>query len=173
MGSHGYNDNDYQPELVVLITGCTTGGIGHALARTFAANKCKVVATSRSLSKMADLEHDPRFFLQELDVQSDESVQLVLNTVLNKYGRIDVLVNNAGVQCVGPLAEVPLSAIQNTFDINVFGSLRMVQAVVPHMATRKQGKIVNIGSVSALASGPWSGAYTASKAALHALTDTL
>ncbi|KAJ1382749.1 Short-chain dehydrogenase/reductase SDR [Sesbania bispinosa] len=173
MGSHGYNDHDYQPEPVVLITGCTTGGIGHALARAFAANKCKVVATSRSLSKMADLEHDPRFFLQELDVQSDESVQRVLNTVLNKYGRIDVLVNNAGVQCVGPLAEVPLSAIQNTFDINVFGSLRMVQAVVPHMATRKQGKIVNIGSVSALASGPWSGAYTASKAALHALTDTL
>lgn len=122
---------------------------------------------------MAELEHDQRFFLEELDVQSDESVRKVVDAVVDKYGRIDVLVNNAGVQCVGPLAEAPLSAIQNTFDTNVFGSLRMVQAVVPHMATKKKGKIVNIGSVAALASGPWSGAYTASKAALHALTDTL
>lgn len=122
---------------------------------------------------MVDLEHDPKFFLQELDVQSDESVQRVVETVLNKYGCIDILVNNAGVPCVGPLAEVPLSTIQNTFDTNVFGSLRMVQAVVPHMANRKKGKIVNVGSVTGMASGPWNGAYCASKAALHALTDTL
>ncbi|CAI8598270.1 unnamed protein product [Vicia faba] len=158
---------------VVLVTGCTGGGIGHALARSFAANSCKVVATSRSRSTMADLDQDPKFFLQELDVQSDESVNRVVDTVINKYGRIDILVNNAGVPCVGPLAELPLSTIQNTFETNVFGSLRMVQAVVPHMAARKQGKIVNIGSVIGLASGPWSGAYGASKAALHALTDTL
>ncbi|KAI5405980.1 short-chain dehydrogenase RED1 [Lathyrus oleraceus] len=158
---------------VVLVTGCSGGGIGHALARSFAANSCKVVATSRSRSTMADLDHDPKFFLQELDVQSDESVNRVVNTVLNKYSRIDILVNNAGVPCVGPLAELPLSTIQNTFDTNVFGSLRMVQAVVPHMAARKQGKIVNIGSVTGLASGPWAGAYSASKAAIHALTDTL
>lgn len=158
---------------VVLITGCSGGGIGNALARSFAANSCKVVATSRSRSTMADLDQDPKFFLQELDVQSDESVDRVVNNVLDKFGRIDVLVNNAGVLCVGPLAEVPLSAIQNTFDTNVFGTMRMVQAVVPHMATRKQGKIVNVGSVAGLASGPWNGAYSASKAAIHALTDTL
>ncbi|XP_027336952.1 uncharacterized protein LOC113850568 [Abrus precatorius] len=170
-------DDDYnervQSKPVVLITGCSSGGIGDALARAFAANKCQVVATSRSRRSMAELEHDHRVFLQELDVQSDESVRRLVDAVVDKYGHIDVLVNNAGVQCVGPLAELPLSAIQDTFDTNVFGSLRMVQAVAPHMASRKQGKIVNIGSVSALASGPWSGAYTASKAAIHALTDTL
>ncbi|XP_058786955.1 short-chain dehydrogenase RED1-like [Vicia villosa] len=158
---------------VVLVTGCTGGGIGHALARSFAANSCKVVATSRSRSTMADLDDDPKFFLQELDVQSDDSVNRVVENVVNKFGRIDILVNNAGVPCVGPLAEVPLSTIQNTFETNVFGSLRMIQAVVPHMAARKQGKIVNVGSVIGMASGPWSGAYGASKAALHALTDTL
>ncbi|KAI9113881.1 hypothetical protein K1719_015132 [Acacia pycnantha] len=164
-------DIHHQP--VVLITGCSQGGIGHSLARAFAAHHCTVVATSRSLSSMEDLDQDPRFFLQELDVQSDDSVHRTLNNVLHKYGRIDVLVNNAGVQCIGPLAEVPLSAIHQTFDTNVFGTLRLIQACVPHMAARKQGKIVNIGSVIAMAPGPWSGAYTSSKAALHAITDTL
>ncbi|KAF5480789.1 hypothetical protein F2P56_001505 [Juglans regia] len=158
---------------VVLITGCTTGGIGHALARAFAASDCLVVATSRSRGSMSDLQNDPRFFLQELDVLSEESVQHVLANVLEKYGRIDVLVNNAGVQCVAPLAEIPLCALQDTFNTNVYGPLRLVQAVVPHMASRKKGKIVNVGSITVMGPGPWSGAYTASKAALHALTDTL
>ncbi|KAK6258941.1 Short-chain dehydrogenase/reductase SDR - like 8 [Theobroma cacao] len=158
---------------VVLITGCSQGGIGHALARAFADNNCKVVATARSLSSMSDLQQDPRFYLQELDVLSEQSVQRVMSNVLDKFGRVDVLVNNAGIQCIGPLAEIPLVAMENTFNTNVFGSMRLVQAVVPHMASRKKGKIVNVGSVAAMAPGPWSGVYTASKAALHALTDTL
>ncbi|CAN1343309.1 Retinol dehydrogenase 8 [Linum perenne] len=159
---------------IVLITGCSEGGIGHALAKQFAAtNKCLVVATSRSLTSMKDLENDDRFFLQELDVSSDESVAKVVANIVEKYGRVDVLVNNAGVQCVGPLAEVPLAAVQSTFNTNVFGSMRMIQAVVPHMASKKKGKIVNLGSIVVLAALPWSGAYAATKAAIHALTDTL
>ncbi|OIT35409.1 PREDICTED: NADPH-dependent 1-acyldihydroxyacetone phosphate reductase-like [Nicotiana attenuata] len=158
---------------VVLITGCSNGGIGHELARAFASKNCFVVATARSLTSMSDFEDDPRFFLQELDVLSDQSVTRVLTNVLEKFGRIDILVNNAGVQCVGPLAEVPLSSIQHTFNTNVFGPLRLIQSVVPHMASRKKGKIVNVGSCIALAPGPWSGAYSASKAAVHSFTDTL
>ncbi|CAL5203848.1 unnamed protein product [Lathyrus oleraceus] len=160
-------------KLVVLITGCSGGGIGHALARCFAANNCIVVATSRSRSTMVDLEDDPNFFLQELDIQSDESVKRVVDNVINKYGCIDILVNNAGVPSAGPVVDLPLSAIKNTFETNVFGSLRMVQAVAPHMAARRQGKIVNIGSLVGLAARPWAGSYAASKAALHALTDAL
>ncbi|KAB2597342.1 hypothetical protein D8674_000262 [Pyrus ussuriensis x Pyrus communis] len=158
---------------VVLITGCSEGGIGHALARAFAAEGCVVVATSRSVRSMADLEGDSRFYLQELDVISEESVERVVSNVLEKYGRIDVVVNNAGVQCVGPVAEIPLSALQHTFNTNVFGSVRLIQAVIPHMASRRKGKIVNVGSVTVAAPTPWAGAYSASKAALHALSDSL
>ncbi|XP_059643016.1 short-chain dehydrogenase RED1-like [Cornus florida] len=164
---------EFYDKQVVLITGCSAGGIGHALARAFAAENCVVVATSRSLSSMADLEHDSRFFLQELDVLSDESVRNVIDNVLEKLGQIDIVVNNAGVLSVGPLAEIPLSAVEHTFNTNVYGSMRLIQAVVPYMISKKKGKIVNIGSVSALSPGPWAGAYTASKAALHSLTDTL
>ncbi|KAG9451639.1 hypothetical protein H6P81_011604 [Aristolochia fimbriata] len=158
---------------VVLITGCSEGGIGNALAVAFASEKCKVVATSRSIKSMRNLEQDSRFLLLELDVLSEESIRNVANRVMDEFGRIDVVVNNAAVQCVGPLAEVPLSAFQCTFDTNVYGPLRVIQTVVPHMAIRKKGKIINVGSVGALAPGPWSGTYAASKAALHALTDSL
>lgn len=158
---------------VVLITGCSEGGIGHALARAFAAKDCHVVATSRSVSSMSDLKQDPRFFLQEIDVRSDGSVQSAVSKVIDKFGRIDVLVNNAGVHCIGPLAEVPLSSMQQTFDTNVFGTMRMIQAVVPHMATRKKGKVANLGSVTVQAPGPWAGVYTSTKSALHALTDSM
>ncbi|XP_057807062.1 LOW QUALITY PROTEIN: short-chain dehydrogenase RED1-like [Salvia miltiorrhiza] len=158
---------------VVLISGCSAGGIGHALALEFAARGCLVVATARSLSSISDLQDDSRFFLQELDVSSDDSVRHALSTVLENFGRIDIVVNNAGVQCVGPVAEVPLSMIQHTFNTNVFGSLRLIQATIPHMASRKKGKIVNIGSVSVLAPLPWAGVYTASKSALHSLSDNL
>ncbi|KAF5763535.1 putative acylglycerone-phosphate reductase [Helianthus annuus] len=159
---------------VVLITGCSSGGIGNALARAFAARDCLVVATARSVSSMADLVGAPDvYFLQELDVLSDESVREVVSNVIDKFGRIDVVVNNAGVQCIGPLAEMPLGSVEHTFNTNVYGPMRLIQAVVPHMASRKKGKIVNTGSVTVMGPGPWSGVYTASKGALHALTDTL
>ncbi|XP_010422901.1 PREDICTED: NADPH-dependent 1-acyldihydroxyacetone phosphate reductase-like [Camelina sativa] len=158
---------------VVLITGCSQGGIGHALAREFSKKGCQVVATSRSRSSMTDLEQDSRLLVKELDVQSEQNVSKVLSEVIDNFGRIDVLVNNAGVQCVGPLAEIPISAMENTFNTNVFGSMRMTQAVVPHMVSKRKGKIVNVGSITVMAPGPWAGVYSATKAAIHALTDTL
>lgn len=158
---------------VVLITGCSGGSIGNALARAFAAENCIVVATSRSLNSMKDLEYDSRFFLRELDVLSEECTGNALRDVIDKFGKIDILVNNAGIHCVGPLAEIPLSTVENTFNTNVYGPLRLIQAIVPHMVSRRKGKIVNVGSVSALAPGPWAGPYSASKAAVHALTDSL
>lgn len=164
---------EFRDRPVVMITGCSFGGIGFALAREFADRDCFVVATARSRDSMASLEGDSRFFLLELDVLSENSVHSAVNTALEKFGRIDVLVNNAGVHCVAPLAEVPISSVENIFATNLYGPLRLVQAVTPHMALRKKGRIVNVGSITGLMSGPWAGAYSSSKAALHALTDTL
>ncbi|KAK8930620.1 11-beta-hydroxysteroid dehydrogenase 1A [Platanthera zijinensis] len=158
---------------VVVITGCSDGGIGYALAREFASNGCLVSATARSLASMRSLEGDQRFFPVELDILSDDSIQKAVEGVMERFGRIDILVNNAGVHNVAPLVEVPMSTVELIMGTNVYGPLRLIKAVVPHMIPRRKGKIVNVGSVSALAPGPWAGTYSASKAALHALTDTL
>ncbi|XP_044483259.1 short-chain dehydrogenase RED1-like [Mangifera indica] len=122
---------------------------------------------------MRDLENDSRFFLHELDVVSDDSKKNCVANVIEKFGRIDILVNNAEVQCVGPLAELPWSAMEQTFNTNVLGAPRMIQAVVPHMAARKKGKIVNTGSISVAMPTPWAAVYGASKATILSLTDTL
>lgn len=106
---------------VVLVTGCSEGGIGHAMARAFAAAGCAVVATARSRASMRGLEGDPRYLLLELDVRSDESARAAVADAVRELGRVDVLVNNAGVHLVAPLAEVPMEEFQQVFDTNVYG----------------------------------------------------
>eukprot|EP01018_Ginkgo_biloba_P004074 Gb_33039 [translate_table: standard] len=160
-------------EKIVVITGCSVGGIGYALALAFAERQCRVVATSRSLRSMDGLDRHPRIHPLALDVLSHESIDEAVSSVVERFGRIDILVNNAGVSCIGPLAELPLSAMESTINTNVYGPMRLIQAVVPHMISQGRGKIVNVGSTVVWAPGPWVGGYTASKAAVHALSDTL
>ncbi|RPD56254.1 oxidoreductase [Lentinus tigrinus ALCF2SS1-7] len=157
---------------VVLVTGCSDGGIGSALCTEYASRGCKVYATARKLEAMDGLKHSNVEKLV-LDVTNEDNIRDVVNTIISQEGRVDVLVNNAGVHCIGPVIEVPLDVVMKAYDANVLSVLRMCKAVIPHMAERKSGTIVQISSVMAHIPTPWGGIYSSTKAALHALSDAL
>ncbi|KAF8167694.1 oxidoreductase [Crassisporium funariophilum] len=157
---------------VVLVTGCSTGGIGYSLCEEFARQGCKVYATSRKTETIADFD-DKSIERLPLDVTSDESVQKCLDRIVEKEGKIDVVVNNAGLIAAGPLVEQSLEDVQKIFDTNAFAILRVCKAVVPIMAKRHFGTIVNIGSIVGEISTPWNGVYCASKAAANSISEVL
>ncbi|CAL1713200.1 unnamed protein product [Somion occarium] len=159
---------------VALVTGCTNGGIGYHIADEFAKREYKVYATSRRVETM-DFGKSPRANVQTLamDVTSDKSVQSAVDEIIKREGKIDVVVNNAGIWMVSPLIDTTVDQAKNIFDTNVISVLRTSKAVLPHMAARKKGLIINIGSLSGQVATPFSGVYDASKSAQHALTDIL
>ncbi len=156
---------------VVLITGCSSG-IGRALAEEHLKRGDRVVATARNPESLANLVGDECLALG-LDVTDGASIERAVADSVGWAGRIDILVNNAGYALVGPMAEIAIGDLRRQFDTNVMGAVEMIQAVVPHMAAAGGGCIVNIGSVSSLLATPFGGAYSASKAALHLLSDAL
>lgn len=160
---------------IVLVTGCAKGGIGYEYCKAFSENKCHVIASdiSTQMQNMLDLESVDNIETIELDVSSDQSAISAVDFVISKHGRIDILINNAGIGSTGPLAELPLDTIRKAWEINTLGQLRMVQQVVPHMAMKKSGTIVNVGSVVGNISTPWAGSYCASKSGVHAMTNSL
>jgi NADP-dependent 3-hydroxy acid dehydrogenase YdfG len=158
---------------VVLVTGCSAGGIGHALCDEFAARGCKVIATSRNAATVENFKYKSHISKFALDVTDDEQVNSVVQQIVEREGRIDILVCNAGVLLAGPLIDQNIEDVKHTFDINVFGVWRMAKAVIPEMAKRHSGVIVNIGSVSGEVPTAWSGIYCASKAALHSLSEVM
>ena len=148
----------------ILITGCSTG-IGRASAIELTKRGHEVIATARRVDTLRDLDVAEKL---ALDVADEASVLEVTGGV----GQLDALVNNAGVGLAGPIENVPLPDVQRAFDTNVFGAVRMIQAVVPRMAVGS-GVIVNVTSVSGKVSGPLSGYYAATKHALEAISDAL
>lgn len=157
---------------VVMVTGCSEGGIGHSLCEHFLSSGCTVFATARTVAKMKRLEHLGAHVLS-LDVTSLTSIQTAVQEVVGAAGRIDILVNNAGVTMVGPTAEMNVERVREVFETNVFSIVAVTREVVPHMVARGRGKIVNVGSIAAYAPLPFHGIYASSKAAVHALTDSL
>jgi NADP-dependent 3-hydroxy acid dehydrogenase YdfG len=154
---------------VVLITGCSSG-IGHCLAKSLSQSGYTVVATARSVEALTGL---PAALKLPLDVTNPDSINEAIAKTLQEYGRIDVLINNAGYAMLGALEEVSDEQTRQVFDVNVFGPLRMIRAVVPQMRKQGTGYIINISSIAGKLSTPANGTYSATKFALEALSDAL
>jgi NAD(P)-dependent dehydrogenase (short-subunit alcohol dehydrogenase family) len=154
---------------VVLITGCSTG-IGRDLAQRLTQSGYTVVATARRVETLDDV---PATLKLSLDVTQSDSIKDAVTRIIQEFGRIDVLVNNAGYAVRGAIEEVPIEQTQKMFDANVFGVMRMIQAVVPHMRQQKAGRIINISSIVGKLVTPANGAYSATKFALEAMSNAL
>jgi NAD(P)-dependent dehydrogenase (short-subunit alcohol dehydrogenase family) len=157
---------------VVLITGCSSG-IGQALASELAQRGNRVFASARQLEGLRELRGKPGIESVLLDVTDPASMERAVAEVVQRAGRIDLLVNNAGFNLIGPLAEVPLEGVRRLFETNVTGLLALIQTVFPRMAERRSGRIVNLGSVVGLLPTPFAGPYCATKAAVHMLSEVL
>ncbi len=161
---------------IVLITGASTG-IGLETALAFARKGYRVHAGARTPEKADLLQAAIRDGLPisvvRLDVDNDESVDRAVAQVLHESNGIDVLVNNAGIGCGGPIELVPLSISKAVFETNYFGALRMIRAVLPGMRERRAGTIVNVTSVVGRVALAAHAHYTASKYALEAASEIL
>jgi NAD(P)-dependent dehydrogenase (short-subunit alcohol dehydrogenase family) len=154
---------------VVLITG-TSSGIGQAIAGAFVAKGFEVFGTSRNPQRtepIAGVE------LLALDVSDAASVTAAVSTVIERAGRIDVLVNNAGVGVFGAAEESSIAQAQELFDTNFFGLLRVTNAVLPHLRAQRSGRIINIGSVLGFLPAPYGALYAASKHAVEGYSESL
>lgn len=156
---------------VVVITGCSSG-IGEALALEAQRRGLTVCATARRPDSLAGLQERGIETLA-LDVTDAASIAAAVDAVRARHGRVDFLVNNAGQSLFGPLAEMPLERFDALLAANVTGQLAVIQAVVPLMASCGRGCIVNLGSVMGVVTTPFAGAYSATKAAVHLLSECL
>lgn len=156
---------------VILITGASSG-IGFDAARTLARQGHRVYAAARRLDRMEPLKEDGVVPVR-LDVTDDESMQEVVRTVLDREGRVDVLVNNAGYGYFGAVENVSMEDARRQLEVNVFGLARLCQLVLPSMREQGSGRIVNISSVAGKAVMYFGGWYHVSKYSVEALSDAL
>lgn len=161
----------------VLITGATDG-LGKAAALLLAERGYRVFAAGRSAAKRGQLDalaSEKKLPLEtlEMDVCDDASVKVGVLSVLDKVGAIDVLINNAGLVYAGAVEDLRMEDWRRQFETNLFGVIRVTQAVLPHMRERRKGRILMMSSVSGFVTPPTQGAYSASKHAIEAVANAL
>ena len=159
-----------QPK-VILITGASSG-MGYQTARILAEQGHRVYGAARRVEKIEELAPYGVQALR-LDITNEQSVTQVVQELIEREGRIDVLINNAGYGYFGAIEDVPISDARHQFEVNIFGLARITQEILPYMRAQKSGRIVNLASVAGhvtLAFGAW---YNATKYALEAFSDAL
>jgi NAD(P)-dependent dehydrogenase (short-subunit alcohol dehydrogenase family) len=162
------SNQDQQTRRVAIVTGASRG-IGEATVRALHAAGYRVFGTYRR----PPATRSPGVEYEVCDVTSDDSVQTAVGHVLAKTGRIDLLVNNAGVGLVAGAEESSLEQAKSLFDVNLFGLIRMIKAVLPAMRRQRAGRIVNISSVMGLIPAPFMALYSASKHAMEGYSESL
>lgn len=156
----------------ILITGASSG-IGKATAKHFHAQGWNVIATMRSPEQETELKDSEQMLLTRLDVTDGTSIETAVKEGIEKFGQIDVLLNNAGYGAYGPLEAFPMDSVRRQFDTNVFGLIETTKAVLPHFRTNKAGTIINISSIGGQMTFPLGSLYHGSKFAVEGLSEAL
>ncbi|MGE5504052.1 MAG: oxidoreductase [Actinomycetota bacterium] len=157
---------------VWLITGCSTG-FGRDLVRAALARGHRVVATARNPASLDEFVADPKALATRLDVTDPAQVAAAVKQAEDRFGRVDVLVNNAGYGYLAAVEEGEDDEVRAMFEANVFGLIAMTKAVLPGMRARRRGHVVNISSMGGLVGFPGIGYYNATKFAVEGLTEAL
>lgn len=158
-----------------LITGCSEGGLGAGIARAVLKHGDNVVVTARNLAKVQSVivGYPETAFAVALDVTRKDSIYAAVRAAKERFGTIDVLVNNAGYCYRSSIEEADDAGVLRMYETNFFGAVHMIQAVLPAMRAQKSGAIVNISSIGAITTAEASGYYASTKAALELMSNGL
>lgn len=140
----------------VLITGCSDGGLGSALATELLSQNYHVFATTRNVSNMSTLSDQPNATLLDLDVTSGSQILAAVESVRNSTGRLDILINNAGRNHFSPVLDIDVPEAKQLFEINLWGPLALIKAFMPLLIESK-GTVVNTTSISGYLNVPYMG----------------
>jgi len=158
---------------VWYVTGASKG-LGRSLVKQLLGKGYKVAATSRSIDDLRKIATDEDFLPLAVDLKNENSIQAAVKETISRFGRIDVLVNNAGYGQVGSIEELSDAESRSNFDVNVFGLLNVTRNILPQMRAQQSGQIFNISSIAGFTGGfPGFGIYCATKFAVDGLSESL